>query len=82
MVERTQAPAQPESVTIQQLRVKQHDVGPLALHQLHPVAGADCGADRHEAGLRPQHHGQPGAHCRLGVDDDDPGHDVDPFNAP
>ena len=62
MLERADAPAQAQPVAVEQMRIEQHDVRALALHQLHPVA--DGGADRHEAGLRPQHHGQPGPHGR------------------
>ena len=46
-----QAPAHGEPVAVQQLRVEQHDVRPLALHQLEPVVRAGRGADRHEARL-------------------------------
>jgi hypothetical protein len=58
--------------------LEQDHAGAQAFDELDAVGDAGRGPDRHEAGLGTQEHRQPGPDGRLGIDDGDPSHGVDP----
>ena len=68
------ATAKLQTIVDAEVRLEQDDVGRRARDELERLLRRAGGADGHEAGLRAQQRGEPGANGRLGVDDGDAGH--------